>query len=344
MPDKIRTGIIYCATFYPPVDHPLEGTSYFGQSSGWIDDTEKILQRRLNQHSSSARCHPKEVGFLALVSDYGIGRFEVHVMYNRSGQRDEVHDWLNEMEKAVIASNGGTLRDMEQPLFQTLNLTSGGCGLTASMAHEALSTLRFNRFVSRLRQFSEQFGHVVVPRAYVSPDGVKLGHQVHNERSKKLFATGQPERKKALDDLGFVWVVEDLLWKSFIDELRLFHSDKGNCLVPKRFVAASGFPLGMRVGQVRGSGAAYVANHPDRISMLNSMRFFWNKYDANYAEFLLELKAFAQKYRHCRIPKRFVTPSGYKLGVIASGVRCSQNMVKGRPLRLAELHAIGLNA
>jgi hypothetical protein len=50
--------------------------------------------------------------------------------------------------------------------------------------------------------YKKEFGNCAVPQSYKTKDGLALGTWVANQRKSQKLS---PERKKQLDDLGFIW-------------------------------------------------------------------------------------------------------------------------------------------
>ena len=316
----------------------MRGCQYIGQTSGYRNDPAYLLHLRRGKHCSSARCEQHEVGFLSLLSEYGDDAFEWKVLHHRRGLKGPIAAWADEMETKLIAEHGGPLVDMDVPCKQTLNLTSGGSG-TVQPCFEALSRLRWRRFYNHVCQFADSFGHAEIPRKYVLSNGYRLGEHVHNVRQKQLFVDGHAERKVALESIGFVWNTLDNKWSKFLEHMALYKSMHGDYVVPRGYVTEDGFPLGARLRWFRTGQCAQ--NHPERRTILQAMGIVISVHDDRWTTFLDELQQFHSKYGHCNVARKYTTKDGYKLGVIAGGVRNGGNMVRGRPARRAALQAMG---
>ena len=71
-------------------------------------------------------------------------------------------------------------------------------------------------------------------------DGFALGSWVFNQRTNKDL---QQERRKQLDDLGFVWDQFKKLWDESIEALINYKIEFGNCEVPARYKNNNGLAL-----------------------------------------------------------------------------------------------------
>jgi hypothetical protein len=81
-------------------------------------------------------------------------------------------------------------------------------------------------------------------------DGFALGSWVFNQRTNKDL---QQERRKQLDDLGFVWDPYEKQWSENIQALINYKNEFGDCEVPQKYIYKDGFALGVWVGHQRRS-------------------------------------------------------------------------------------------
>jgi hypothetical protein len=80
---------------------------------------------------------------------------------------------------------------------------------------EAANNARFEKVFYALQRYKEIYGDLLVPQPFVVPDGatdwpedtwgLRLGARVNAVRSQGTFVKGSPDRRKMLDDIGFVW-------------------------------------------------------------------------------------------------------------------------------------------
>lgn len=79
----------------------------------------------------------------------------------------------------------------------------------------AMNDARFQKVYEALKRYREIHGDLLVPQPFVVPSksndwaedlwGLRLGARVNAIRSQGTFVGNNPDRKKLLDDLGFVW-------------------------------------------------------------------------------------------------------------------------------------------
>ncbi|CAK9026612.1 unnamed protein product, partial [Durusdinium trenchii] len=79
----------------------------------------------------------------------------------------------------------------------------------------------WERWNDRLRDYKEEYGDVLVPKAYKTPDGYSLGSWVSNQRAAKTKGKLSAEHVALLDEQGFVWsVISRESWEGWYDRLR----------------------------------------------------------------------------------------------------------------------------
>ena len=187
---------MYSWTFNPPFDHALKGCFYFGQ-------TKQTFEARTYQHKTDSIRNPKELGLHALWRQYP---YDDHWVIQRIETRSfvdpvDAHAWMDEEETRLIDAHGGVLRDMENQLKQTLNLTRGGRGdpRTVWDAVMARSRRQLSKVWPKFERWYEENKHLRIPRC-----DTELGSVVNNIRSRKDFLQ-HADFKDWLDAHGFVY-------------------------------------------------------------------------------------------------------------------------------------------
>jgi hypothetical protein len=113
---------------------------------------------------------------------------------------------------------------------------------------------------------------------------MQLGSRVSTIRSEEIFVKDHPERRAALDALGFVWDDLERRWEEVHAALLAYKEVHGDLEVPQAFVVPSeapwpeevwGMKLGSRVSDIR-SKEIYVKDHPERFAELDALGFRWN--------------------------------------------------------------------
>jgi hypothetical protein len=100
---------------------------------------------------------------------------------------------------------------------------------------------KWNMKYEMLVEYKRTNGHCMVPSRYQQDKSlgiwVRDQRTLHKSNKKKI----RPDRKRILDEIGFVWTVEnakstnDKLWYQQCEKLVEFKHEKGHCMVTQRY-------------------------------------------------------------------------------------------------------------
>ena len=189
-----RTAVLYEAWLeHVDESEPLWRVSYFGQIVR-VGTPEAIFKVRKRAHETDSAREDKELGFHAVIDMYGPGAIEWRIVSSQSGRRSAMQTLANSEEKRLITAHGGMLRDMDEKLEQTLNLTEGGQGdATVRWASIDASRRRaLNKFKTAMEAYVEEYESSLVPSSYVNEEKYKLGLQLLSFR-RGTMRRGMPE-------------------------------------------------------------------------------------------------------------------------------------------------------
>mmetsp|Transcript_23997 Transcript_23997/g.53326 ORF Transcript_23997/g.53326 Transcript_23997/m.53326 type:complete len:752 (-) Transcript_23997:207-2462(-) len=158
---------------------------------------------------------------------------------------------------------------------------------------------RFEQVLDALRQYKQIVSdELTIPVSYVVPDegpwtesarGLKLGNFVQQIRADQKLIKGDPARRKALTEIGFLWedssrtVNSSRRFELIFQAMVVFKKLKGDLFVPQSFVVPEeepwpeetwGIKLGSRASAIR-SHSTFVSTSPQRRAMLDSIGFSW---------------------------------------------------------------------
>jgi hypothetical protein len=203
--------------------------------------------------------------------------------------------------------------------------------------------------------------------------GFKLGQRVAAIRSTGKYVEGNDQRRKILDDMGFLWRLRapspdknmDVSFDQIYEALVTYRKEiqpEGSLMVPSNFivpnydpwpVATRGMPLGKKIPTVRSK--AYLKANPGASEMLSEIGFeFDGKVAANDSRFNTVYNALL-RYKELNgdllIPQPFVVPEGSKdwseefwglrLGARVNAIRSQGTFVNNYPARRQMLDDIG---
>ena len=160
-----------------------------------------------------------------------------------------------------------------------------------------------------------------VPAHYKSPDGFNLGLWVTNNRKRRSSLSN--ERISRLDALGFDWKSRhDKWWDEGFEYLQEYVKAHKDCNVPQNYQSPDGYALGVWVNNNRGRRSS-LSN--ERVERLDALGFVWGDIlEAKWEEGFEHLRAYRNGHGNCRVPQKYKSPDGYKLGQWVSIQRSKQ--------------------
>jgi hypothetical protein len=121
-----------------------------------------------------------------------------------------------------------------------------------------------------LKNYKELFGDFNVPQDDKSKEYSSLGRWVLQQRNVKKIT---PERKKLLENIGFIFDFREELWIKNFNALIEYKKEFGDCLVPTKFINKKGLKLGLWVGRQR---QRVKSISPERKKQLDDLSFVWD--------------------------------------------------------------------
>ncbi len=190
-----------------------------------------------------------------------------------------------------------------------------------------------------LKQFLEQNGHCQVPYEYHTEDGYPLGSWVGVQRANKDAM--ERDRRKRLEELsGWSWNIFDDRWEDGFSHLKEFVERNGHCRVPKSYMCEDGYRLGGWAAVQRRTKDTIDLDRRKRLEELPRWSWDpWDPYSDQWEENFSRLKQFSDREGHCRVPSRYKTDDGYRLGYWVQDQRRARGLEPNRRQRLEALPA-----
>lgn len=142
---------------------------------------------------------------------------------------------------------------------------------------------RWEDRLAQARRYRQEYGNLLVPSDYKTPDGAALGQWIFNLRAVQRGQTGRrlsAEQVAQLDALGMYWGdVKDDRWMQWYSAARDYYQANGNLAVRKNFVTADGRALGVwlvnqRTNRKKNEGTDH-AMSPERVRLLDEIGMKW---------------------------------------------------------------------
>ncbi len=186
-----------------------------------------------------------------------------------------------------------------------------------------------------LKEFAGREGHARVPAIYKTASGHRLGVWVRRQRENQDNLSA--DRKASLEALpGWAWDAISDKWEEAFGYLKEFAEREGHARVPQSHITTSGHRLGRWVDSRRANQGSMPGDRKARLEGLLGWK--WDTRSGQWEEGFVHLMGFAEREGHARVPKTYITPSGYKLGIWVRTQRINQD---GMPVdRKARLEAL----
>lgn len=157
---------------------------------------------------------------------------------------------------------------------------------------------KFENHFNDFLKFKEKYGHTLVPQD--CNEFPSLGSWVSHLRWKPV----KPERRKRLDEVGFVWDSIDEYWQVMYRELIEFKKKFGHCKVPEKRKEFN--KLGTWVVRMRKSKRCGKCQKlsETQILLLDSIGFNWEPKICDWENNIAKLEQFKNEHGHCLVPIR----------------------------------------
>ena len=166
-----------------------------------------------------------------------------------------------------------------------------------------------------LKQFKATNGHCNVPRDY-SVNNKELGTWVHKQRTDyRLQQEGKQssqmtsERVTLLEEIGFVWNLQESAWMARYEELEEYQQSHGHCNVPQDYTPSPKLGRWVRrqreAYRLRQAGIESKTMTDWRVEMLEKIGFSWETRtrDNTWMKRYEELKLFKEVHGDCNVPE-----------------------------------------
>lgn len=216
--------------------------------------------------------------------------------------------------------------------------------------------LKFQQNFAYAKAYFERYGDLLVPTAYQTEDGFKLGAWISKLREQ--YANGEkagvlsPERIEQLNSIGMCWDVLSYNWEKNFSEAFAYYKEHGDLNVPAKYRTASGFALGTWLSNLRsarGGKNRQTPPTPEQIARLDAIGMRWgSRFEEQWQKSYQAAKRYFERYGTVQnIPADYLTPEGVPLGRWVNGQKYALGHPEKTGYRLTEerihlLHELGL--
>ena len=205
------------------------------------------------------------------------------------GVSDELAAWVgNQRRRYQALMSRKADRIPEADLIRILTLESIGFMWSEREA-------QWQRSFNRLEAYRAKYGTVQVDQEKDPQLWMWTDQQRKAYRREQLSET----RTDLLDELGFIFDLQEAAWRQFYEKLCAFAEKHGHANAPTH--GGEDESLGFWVNRQRGH---YHNNElsGERIQALEAIGFSWNVHEEKWDQFYQELEAFHAKHGHTRVP------------------------------------------
>ena len=168
--------------------------------------------------------------------------------------------------------------------------------------------------------YKEEYGNLLVPAQYLSPDGFRLGRWISNLRQQR--ANGErkglltAKRIAKLDFLGMAWNAVSEKWEKNYAEAVHYYNEHGNLNVPANYKTESGFSLGAWLRNLRRIYREKPETLDDtQITRLEAIGMLWgDRNDAQWMTAYQAAKSYFLQYGNLNVPIKYTASDGTALG------------------------------
>ena len=132
-------------------------------------------------------------------------------------------------------------------------------------------------------------------------------------------------------------------WELMYAEAKKYYSEHGNLMVPKNYKTETGLSLGLWLNTQRqiykGKADGFLTD--EQIAQLNAIGIVWDNYrDLSWEKSYLEAKDYYNKFGDLLVPIKYVTESGFPLGVWIMSMRQARANQRSNTVTEERLHKL----
>jgi superfamily II DNA or RNA helicase/ribosomal protein L7Ae-like RNA K-turn-binding protein len=178
---------------------------------------------------------------------------------------------------------------------------------------------------SHLKSFRNRVGTCHVPVGHIE-NGFKLNQWVRHQRDPSYLPS--EERRRRLNEIGFVWDTYSLKWKTGFEHLKLYRDRVGDCRVPSSHLE-NGYKLGSWVSIQRREKNKLSDEQREK---LDGMGFDWHVFSTQWERGFDHFTRYRDRVGDCHVSENYVE-NGFALGRWIRTQRKNENKLSAERLR-----------
>ncbi len=198
----------------------------------------------------------------------------------------------------------------------------------------------WKQMFAALANYRRTHGHCNVPRDCA--ESPSLGRWVSWQRFSKRKGRLSEERIQELEEIDFLWEIDDTVWEEMFAALTEYKGKHGDCNVPQKW--SENRQLGTWVTTQR--QAKKKGKLPDVcVHRLQSLGFAWEPVDTRWEEMFVALTKYKRTHGDCNVPQDY--PENPRLGTWVNTQRASLHggkVTTGRKRKLEEIGFIPIRS
>ena len=222
------------------------------------------------------------------------------------------------------------------------------CAQLFEQLHSSLAT-PWNHYYEEATNFYNEYGHLNVPKKYITQQGLNLGQWLCTQRAlyrNSRYRLSQEQITK-LERIAINWLKnDDAQWERNFDAAFEYYIQNGHLRIPARYVTEDGVALGKWISNQR---TKYRNKSKDlsaeQIEQLSSIGMVWDDNQAQWQHHYSAAAKFYDENGHLNTPVGYMTDDGFALGNWISQLRSARRGIsktKLTDIQIAQLDAIGM--
>ena len=191
-------------------------------------------------------------------------------------------------------------------------------------------------------EYYREHGHLIVPKSYISADGIKLGYWIAHlrvNRSGKGRGKITDEQIARLDRIGMAWDADEGRWRIGYAAALQYSREQGNLNVPVSYETKDGFRLGSWISLKRRQYKKGSLSE-QQIADLEKIGMRWEVHAERWQEMYDEAKAYSEANGNLKVPRSYQTANGCNLNLWLGKMKREQNSLSEK--QITALNAIGM--